>query len=178
MKQTGDAVKALIKQDAEERPAGHFSRHFYLILQSSLKRRVFHGILVCDGLFTLWTVWSWAITMAINSKNILIRNDKVKTTGLQFLMLCSNLKIWYNAHCYDKKIVFALIITKLRMMNWKRHHLTPLMWFSSSVVSPSEGSPPTVWNLLLWTFGSRATMQNELWMWLGLGVPGWVAWGQ
>ena len=45
----------------------------------------------------------------------------------------------------------------------------------SSAVSPSDGSPPTMWRHFLWTSGGGAAMRNESWVWPEVGMPGRAA---
>ena len=58
------------------------------------------------------------------------------------------------------------------MFNQNRHNGTPPKWLSSSAVIPSDGGLPTIWRLLLWTSGGRATMWNEPWVWPEVGDAG------
>ena len=55
------------------------------------------------------------------------------------------------------------------MLNQNRHYWTPPKWLGSSAVFPSEGSPPTIWRLPLWTSGGGVTMRNEPWVWPEVG---------
>ena len=49
------------------------------------------------------------------------------------------------------------------------------MWLGSSAVSPSDGSPPTIWGLLLWTSEGGAAIRNKSWAWPEVGMPGRAA---
>ena len=47
-------------------------------------------------------------------------------------------------------------VGSVQVLNQNRHHGTPTEGLSISVVSPSDGSLPTIWHLLLETSGGRA----------------------
>ena len=103
------------------------------------------------------------------------------------VMAVSSLSKW-GAHSLWLRDLANVVVTRghvlsgvLRILNQHRHYWTPPKWLGSSAVSPSDGSPPTIWPLLLWTSGGGAAMRNESWMWPEVGMPGRAAqclWGR
>ena len=64
----------------------------------------------------------------------------------------------------------------LCVFNQNRQHWTPPKWLGDSAVFPSAGSLPTIWRLILWTYGGRVAMRNGPWIWLEVEMLERVEW--